>query len=470
MARVRKTHPSRRILANNISKRRIIGDSSIYGETSFPYGASTTEENSVLTEYDRSVSLFQKDISASELRETAERNPLASVIIMDVASDVFQKGFTIKKIAEDEETGEHEAKEDKSFNTKFQILYKNILKSELLKAYQQARLHGCSLLLLGYNDGENLSVAPDPESKINYVFSVPKIWVEEIAYKTNADGEIYLPLQISYYKLKQGSMDSKVIHPKRVIHIENPGISSDLTGTSALLPCYDDLLVLKHVTWGAGQTMWRSGNQLIVVIAPPRASEAQITAIDDALVDLNAQSAFTLPYGSTVNAYAPSGLNPEPYATIPLNNIAAATRIPLSILIGAQAGALSASLTDQRDYANTLAGIQENVITPILTKIFKRFQFTGQLPWAEFDIEWKSTLTMSLQEQTLVEYRQALTARINQQVETDSDQALAERNENGTAGPYPQIPEATWSQIAGSNTSSEESGSTLEQNETVAVV
>ncbi len=439
MARVKRSSPVRRIQANGFNLRKVYGDSSIYGETSFPYGTITTD-NSTITEYDRSVSLFQKTISASELKETATRNPLASVIVMDVANDVFAKGFEI-----DEINDEHEQVNNKKLDNQFQLLYEHMLKSELIKAYQLARLYGYSLLLLGYDDNLDLSLPPDSSAKIKFVFAISQRWIEKIEYDANENGEIYLPLKIKSYKLNSGNAVNKQVHQKRVIHIENPGIGSYKTGTSAILPCYDDLLVLKHVTWGAGQTMWRSGNQLVVVVAPPRASADQIQAIDDALTDLNAQSAFTLPFGSTVNAYTPSGLNPEPYAKIPLNNIAAATRIPISILIGAQAGALSASLTDQRDYANTLAGIQSNVLTPILNQLFKKFQYTGQLPMTNFKVDWKSTLTMSLAEQTMVEYRQALTAEKEWKLEQEKAAANTERNETGTWGIQPTQTEATTS-------------------------
>lgn len=448
-AKVRVNSRVRRLRAASI-----INDSSIYGETSFPYGA-VTSENSTTTEYDKSVSLFQKYISNAELYETATRNPLASVIVMDVASDVLAKGFEVKEI-----TDEYEEKENKKLNTQFQYVYEHKIKPEFLKAYQDARLYGYSLLLLGYNDGLDQSLPPDKTAKIQFVFAIPMTWIEKIEYDANDNGEIYLPLRIKSYILASGSTNEKKIHPKRVVHIENPGIGSYKTGTSAILPCYDDLLVLKHVTWGAGQTMWRSGNQLVVVIAPPRASADQITAIDTALTDLNAQSAFTLPFGSTVNAYTPSGLNPEPYASIPLNNIAAATRIPISILIGAQSGALSASLTDQRDYANTLAGIQTNVLTPILTEIFDRFQYTSQLPMTAFKIEWVSTLTMSLAEETMVRYRQALTEEkmYDLQLKKEQDAANAERNATGTWGAQPTEPTAT-----SGYTNSEYTGTALEQ-------
>ena len=426
-------------------------DSSMYGEAAFPFGGVSETTQSAATEYDKSVSLFQRYISDSELYETFERNPLASVIIADVTEDAFTRGFMVCRIAYDQDTGVFNKVESKSFNTKIQLLYNQSLKKEVIKSHKLARLFGYSLLLLGYDDGLDLSLPPNPQAEIKFVQAISKRWIEEIEYEKNAQGEVYLPIRIKRYKIRAGSAATKYIHPSRVIHVENPGINSMMTGVSAILPCYDDLLVLKHVTWGAGQTMWRSGNQLVAVIAPPRADPTQIRMIDAALTNLNAQSAITLPFGAVMNAYAPSGLNPEPYANIPLNNIAAATRIPISILIGSQAGALSASLTDQRDYAATLASIQSNVLTPILTKLLKKFMYTGQLNSTAFEIEWASTLTMSEAERTLSEYRQALTKRINNQTEAEAAQAKEERNLNGYTGAYPQLKETAALTAAGTN-------------------
>lgn len=361
------------------------------------------------SQYSATNTLFQVSISDAELLETFTRNPLAKVIVNDVAEDVFDKGFEVEIFDENESADEERDEEDIKLTTEYRRFFDRKIKTQLIRTYKLARLYGWSLLLYGFDDGLPLSEPPSPGSKITFFQPIDKTWVDEIEYRTDDKNNYMLPITILRYKMNDEFVGTKYIHPRRVAHIENPGIDILKEGNSTLESCYDDLIVIKHVVWGAGQTMWRSGNQLVIATAPPRATTPQITAIDNALTNVNTKSAMTFPYGTDVNTNSPHGLNPAPYAEIPMNNISAATRIPISILIGTQAGALASSLTDARDYAGTLSGIQNNTITPILDDIFWYLQKSHQIKYEKFKIVWENPLTMSEPEETLSEYRKAIT-------------------------------------------------------------
>lgn len=369
-------------------------------EMGFPY--SRPDKSS----YEASSTLFQATVSDAEMLETFMRNPLAKVIVNDVVEDVFEKGF---KIHCTEDNVEDEEKTDEKLTNEFVDYFKKFAMLPTIMTYKLARLYGYSILLIGFNDGRPLNEPAKPRSKPTYFQPIDKTWISEIVYKKDEDGHYLMPVKIEAYKMQTEFVATEYIHPSRVLHFENIGIDILKTGVSALLSCYDDLVVIKHVTWGAGQTMWRSGNQMVSVIGPPRASDAQIKIIDDALSDINTQTAMAFPYGTMFESHPPSGLNPAPYAKIPIDNIAAATRIPLSILIGTQKGALASSLTDARDYASTLSAIQENIITPLLNNLFWTLQKANVLPYKKFEIVWENTLTMSKSEETLTNYREALT-------------------------------------------------------------
>jgi len=386
-------------------------------ELGFPYSRPTK------TAYDASSTLFKADITDEELLETFRRNPIAKVIVNDVAEDTFEKGFKIHCTEKDIEDTEEI---DEELTIAFVDYFTKNIKLPTLLAYKLARLYGYSMMLIGFDDGRSLDKPVKPRAKPIFYQGIDKTWVQDIVYKTNPEGDYIMPIRIESYKMRTDFVASETIHPDRILHFENPSIDMLKTGESALLPCYDDLTVIKHVTWGAGQTMWRSGNQMVSVIGPPRASQAQLDSIDSAMTDINAQSAMTFPYGTVFEAHSPSGLNPAPYARIPLDNIAAATRIPLSILIGAQKGALASSLTDARDYASTLAAIQSNVITPLLNRLFWILQKAGELPYKKFEIVWENPLTMSKPEETLTEYRAALTAERTFDLEQKKKAAEAE--------------------------------------------
>jgi len=385
-------------------------------EYSFPY---TTPSRTV---EDATHSLFQLTVSDADLLNSFNRNPLSKVIVNDVAEDVFDKGFKIK--CKDYAT-ENEETEDEELTKEFLDYFTKYIKLPLLLTYKLARLYGFGCLLQGFNDGRALDKPVKPRATPTFYQAIDKSWIDEIEYK-KVDDEYVLPITIERYRMKQEFVASEYIHPSRMLHVENPGIDMLKTGVSALLPCFDDLVVIKHVTWGAGQTMWRSGNMMISVIAPPRASPTQVTAIDNALTDVNAQTAMTFPWGTEFTAHSPAGLNPQPYARIPLDNIAAATRIPLSILIGAQKGALASSLTDARDYAGTLSAVQSNVMTPLLNNLFWTLQKAKVLPYKKFEIIWENTLTISKPEETLNNYRESLTARNTFELEQKKKELEAE--------------------------------------------
>lgn len=370
-------------------------------EMGFPY--SRPDKSS----YDASSTLFQATVTDAEMLETFMRNPLAKVIVNDVVEDVFEKGFEIHCT---EDGLQDQEKTDEELTNLFVDYFNKFVLQPFLLVHKLSRLYGYSVLLIGFNDGRELSEPAKPRAKITYFQPIDKTWIQNVEYKKDEDGHYLMPIKIASYKMQEEFVATESIHPSRVLHFENIGIDILKLGVSSLLACYDDLTVIKHVTWGAGQTMWRSGNQMVSVIGPPRASETQIETIDNALIDINTQTAMAFPFGTIFETHAPSGLNPAPYAKIPIDNIAAATRIPLSILIGTQKGALASSLTDARDYASTLAAIQSNIITPLLNSLFWTLQKAGTLPYKKFEIVWENTLTMSKSEETLTDYREALTA------------------------------------------------------------
>jgi hypothetical protein len=58
--------------------------------------------------------------------------------------------------------------------------------------------------------------------------------------------------------------------------------------------------------------------------------------------------------------------------------------------MGTPKGARESSQKDRKDYADFLAGIQKNVLTVPLQEIIARLQASGQLPQADFLIQWNT--------------------------------------------------------------------------------
>jgi hypothetical protein len=136
--------------------------------------------------------------------------------------------------------------------------------------------------------------------------------------------------------------------------------------------------------------MFRHGAGLTTIIAGVGASQAQIDAIDEAVTEINVKTVLILPPGCTKETDRPGALDPEKYYNVVTAQIAGGSNIPISILMGAQAGAVEASTKDRKDYADFLSAIQANDLTPPLTAVIKRFQASKQLPNNDFVIQWNS--------------------------------------------------------------------------------
>ena len=330
--------------------------------------------------------MFQEVITDGDRTEMFKRNQLAHAIVADVASDALTNFEIVKPDGE----------EFSELNNEVQTLYSEKIAISLLRTLTYMRIHGQAGLLLGFSDTKTFSTPVARGAKIEYLQALPKELVDEIVLNKDATTqEVILPLTLNHYKLKSG----KIIDASRIIHVHTFDLGeTDLNGLSCLDPIYDLLTIIKSMDWGVGQTMWRQGAGLTTLTAPEGSKQAQVDAIDDAVADINAKSVLTVPAGTKVESHRPGGLPPEGFYNVTVNQIAAGSRIPISILLGSQRGTISASEKDRKDYFELLKSIQINYITPTLIKLINLFQAGGQLPEGEFSIKFREPTIVSLEE------------------------------------------------------------------------
>jgi len=328
------------------------------------------------TRTSKEIGYFQKTITQNDLYEMYKRNQLAHNIVFNVAVDALSGSFTVKSQSGDEL---------KEFNAKVLSLYTAQIFVPLLKCFVYARLYGSAGLLIGYRDARKFEEPADSHDKIEYLFALPPKWVnQKVAAKDNA-GNVTIPPELEYYELSTPYLK---IHASRLVHLQPLSIEEDLDGESVLYPIFDVLTVLKNMDWSIGQTMFRHGAGFTTVVAGEGASQEQIDAIDNSVTEINAKTVITFPPGCKIDTHRPSALDPEPYYSVITSQIAGGANIPVSILLGAQKGALEAATKDRKDYADMLASIRSSVIAPTLAEILRKFQASGQLPGQEFVIEW----------------------------------------------------------------------------------
>ena len=344
------------------------------------------------------------------LEDMFKRNQAAHTIVDDVAKDAVA-GVEFRS-PEDAEL--------KAWNAEAQKIFEKFIILPMTRAVFFARLYGFAGVLVGYSDGRKLDEPMRGTPQIQYLQVVPKTWVKDIHAKKDADGNLMLPIELDYYELNISSSTQK-IDASRIIHIKNQSINeASLEGESSLICLFDILTSLKSMDWATGQTMWRNAGGMPVFIAPDSSDpQTQIDAIDEATADINAMTVLTMPNGTEVVHGSTTGtLNPKNYYTVIMEQLAMGSRIPVSILRGSVAGALSASEKDRKDYYELLHEIQKSQVTPVVRDLLERFQASGQLSEQEFMLKWKEAPTVILEESKSDLYA-AQTALVEAQTQTE---------------------------------------------------
>ena len=334
---------------------------------------------------------FVGKITAADLKEMYQRNQAAHAVVSDVATDAMVS-FTCT---------DAQGEELESFNGEVQIIFQKFIQNPLIQALKFTRRDGNCGILIGYADGDAITNEVSGTPKVTYLQPIPKSWTDELVPTKDKDGNLRLPLQLDHYSISITGQKQD-ISASRLVHLRNSSLEEEsLEGESSLICIYDDLTILKSMTWGIGQAMWRHGGGLTVFIAPEGSDDeqAQIDAISDVVTDINAMTVLTMPAGTEVVTGAPGALNPKAYFDTCLQMISIGSRIPVSILRGSVAGSLTSSEKDRKDYFELLDNIQKEILTPALMDILKRFQASGQLPDQEFLIEWERTPIWEKEEQ-----------------------------------------------------------------------
>lgn len=330
------------------------------------------------TKTGKEIGYFQLKITDSDLYLMYKRNQLAHNIVLNVTYDIFAPGFQCES-------------EDKEFNGKVQQIYKRYIHSPLFQTYLQSRLYGFAGMLIGFDDGNDLNSPAKVGTKISYLYSIPHDWVFEAVPEKDENGNILLPRKLAYYFLKYLKTESTKIHASRLVHVQPSSIEDDFEGESVLFCIFDLLTVLKTMDWSVGQAMYRHGGGLTTIISGEgcKDPQAQIDALEETTRDINTKTVLVLPPRSNVSSQQPGALNPAGYYQAIMSQVSAGCNIPISILTGAQSGQ-GVSENDRRDYGEFIQTLQENDVTPILREILSKFQASGQLPDADYEIKWNA--------------------------------------------------------------------------------
>lgn len=310
---------------------------------------------------------FGDTISDNDRAWAACREPIAHFLTHIVADDMTDKWFTI----EDPDTEEADPALDRTVQQEFAKLK---LKYYLNLAVKSARTFRRSLLVGAFNDAKTISDLAKPKAlnaELMQLDVYPEIYQEQKVKEFQVDSIDTNPLSPRYgkpvtYKLMRQSMnetgtstsDNLIIHYTRVCEVG--------TGTSVLDIIWDDMSSGRNIRWGFGQYVYRIGGAFPVLSFPSGTTVSQLEAygasgafnnLMSKTYILLAQNATQENTGMTFEFKGAQGatLDPIPFFTQNIQQIAIATGCPQAKLIGAQAGAVTGSEVNQQEYYKAIS-------------------------------------------------------------------------------------------------------------------
>ncbi|MDQ1279636.1 MAG: hypothetical protein QG670_898 [Thermoproteota archaeon] len=346
---------------------------------------------------------FGQKITFQDIDFAIRREPVAYRIVVPVASDVFNKWFTI----DNDETKEPDPKLDKALQNVLSSLKARSIFT-LASAYERA--YGWSIIVLGYDDfTEDLSEpVKNPKDILELAAYSPKqiSGIDDVTDRS--DLRYGFP---ETYHVMQNYTRQIHIHFSRVIHLATRLWDHPYRGISALEPVYDDITILRNMRWGLGQTIYRYGSGF-PDITLNGANKAAIEAFYDSrqFEEINARTSFAHSEKQSLEFKGVGGvtLNPTNYYIPILESISLGTGIPVAILRGAQAGALTGSEVNLQEYFKIISSLQE-LYSPAVRELVDKILSIGRVQGVSlptvtnYTLNWNSGFELSERDKGLIE-------------------------------------------------------------------
>jgi len=205
-------------------------------------------------------------------------------------------------------------------------------------------------------------------------------------FNEQAVGEVYA-----------GAGRSMMIHPDRVVIWSRDGSVND---KSALESCFNALLTTEKVSGAGGEGFYKNARSNPVLEANEGAKLDQMAKaygmtmeqLQEAMSDQVARHnrGFDIGLflqGMTAKTLAITLPSPEHFYNIALQEVSAARRIPLKILVGSQSGE-RASTEDANEWGQTCNSRRANETIPNIMSVVARWVKFGMIPEGDWSVFW----------------------------------------------------------------------------------
>lgn len=346
---------------------------------------------------------FGMPLNEADLLFSVRREPIGKRNVFTVAHDIFDKFFKVEEVAEkpNPEWSREVSKVLDDLNAKAVLTQMTVFE----------RLFGWAIIALTYVDrGKDVAMPLQDPKEIRQLvpYSSLQFTVQPNDEDKNVESDRFgLPI---LYTVRRSGVSQAKLHYSRVIHCATQLLDHPYKGMSALECIYDDLTVWRNERWGFGQTIVRYGSGFPdVTIAGASKKDIDDFAESHQFKTLHSKSYFVHDEKKTLEFKGLAGraLDPAPYATPVLESLSCGTGIPLALLRGAQAGALTGSEVNEREYFKFISGLQ-TLLEPVIWELIDRLMETGQIRRVnDYRIVWLSGIELSEKDKAAVDLSRA---------------------------------------------------------------
>jgi len=300
------------------------------------------------------------------------------------------------------------------FNNSIEALNKRINLWNRLKGLDtRQRVGRYAGMFMRVRDGQNpetpLKNQLPSENALVEMMPLYESQLKVVESDTSPSSETYGdPIILQYSQSEPGSRNEEAkntvnIHASRIVFAAEGADNGWIYGIPALEPVYNSLMDLRKIIGGGGEGFYKNSSQNIVFDLKDAASAA---AYKDKLEDFNhqyddfarnrARRSMWTP-GMEASVLQSTLVQPQQFFDIALNDVAAGSQIPATILIGKQTGRL-ASAEDSRHFLSVVQSRRTGFMTEMTRDVIDWCIRWGILPSSDYEVEWDDLLARSDEE------------------------------------------------------------------------
>lgn len=322
---------------------------------------------------------------------------------------------------------------EKETETQFENEWKEAQEKHRIFQYMQridclSGIGRFGLLLLGINDGKNLSEPVDginlktgeksggTKRELLYLKAIDESVIDILTKESDATSPRYgLPTMYSI-KFEQTTGTSTVlqtnkVHWTRVVHIADNRETSEIYGIPRMQSVYNRLLDLRKILSGSAEMFWKGGFPGYAAELDPRLSPEAIQdyilkdEVKDALAEqiedyFNSMQRVLSISGFTIKSLQPQVADPAGHVETHIRMIAISLGIPYRIFLGTEEAKLASS-QDVKTWNKRIMNRQNQYVSPMVIRpVVDRLIALGVLSEPTgYNIEWSNLDALSEQEQ-----------------------------------------------------------------------